>query len=84
MIRDATLVTIPDLQASKADVGDVTAALALKAPLVSPIFSGNPEAPTAAPGDNDTSIATTAFVTAAVAVASPISHPDLLAFAAAN
>jgi hypothetical protein len=37
------------------------------ATLASPVFSGNPTAPTAAPGDNDTSIATTAFVHAAVA-----------------
>jgi hypothetical protein len=41
--------------------------LALKAPLASPTFTGDPKAPTPSPGDNDTSIATTAFVTAAVA-----------------
>jgi len=34
------------------------------APLLSPVFSGDPQAPTAAFGDNDTSIATTAFVQA--------------------
>ena len=34
----------------------------------SPQLSGDPQAPTAAPGDNDSSIATTAFVTAAVAL----------------
>lgn len=34
----------------------------------SPALSGNPTAPTASPGDNDTSIATTAFVTAALTV----------------
>lgn len=34
----------------------------LKADLVSPIFTGNPTAPTPTAGDNDTSIATTAFV----------------------
>ena len=33
----------------------------------SPTFTGDPKAPTPTPGDNDTSIATTAFVTAAVA-----------------
>ena len=33
----------------------------------SPTFTGNPQAPTPAPGDNDTSIATTAFVTNAIA-----------------
>lgn len=35
-------------------------------PLDSPAFTGNPTAPTAAVGDNDTSIATTAFVQAAI------------------
>jgi hypothetical protein len=39
----------------------------LKANIASPAFTGNPTAPTPAPGDNDTSIATTAFVTAAMA-----------------
>lgn len=39
-------------------------ALALKAPLASPAFTGNPTAPTPATADNDTSIATTAFVKA--------------------
>lgn len=38
-----------------------------KAPLASPVFTGDPQAPTPSPGDNDTSIATTAFVTAAIA-----------------
>ena len=42
-------------------------ALGLKAPLASPTFTGDPKAPTAAVGDNDTSIATTAFVKAAMA-----------------
>jgi len=36
-----------------------------KAPLASPVFTGNPQAPTPTAGDNDTSIATTAFVTTA-------------------
>jgi hypothetical protein len=36
------------------------------APLADPTFTGNPKAPTPAPGDNDTSIATTAFVAAAL------------------
>jgi hypothetical protein len=35
-------------------------------PLVSPVFSGNPRVPTQSPGDNDTSAASTAFVTAAI------------------
>lgn len=49
------------------DQTDLNNALAAKAPLASPVFTGNPTAPTATPGDNDTSIATTAFVTAAIA-----------------
>ena len=39
------------------------------APLASPPLTGNPTAPTPAPGDSDTSIATTAFVAGAVAPA---------------
>lgn len=46
---------------------DSGVAVSTLAPLASPAFTGNPTAPTASPGDNDTSIATTAFVTAAVA-----------------
>lgn len=37
------------------------------APLASPPFTGNPTAPTPPPGDNDTSIATTAWVKAEIA-----------------
>jgi hypothetical protein len=40
-----------------------------KAPLAAPIFTGDAQCVTASPGDNDTSIATTAFVTAAIAAA---------------
>lgn len=43
-------------------VGDVAGA----APLASPALTGNPTAPTPTAGDNDTSIATTAFVQAAL------------------
>lgn len=42
------------------------AALNLKANIASPTFTGDPKAPTPTPGDNDTSIATTAFVSTAV------------------
>jgi hypothetical protein len=41
--------------------------LSAYAPLASPTFSGDPKAPTPTAGDNDTTIATTAFVTAAIA-----------------
>jgi len=52
----------------------VTNALALKSPLASPVFTGNPQAPTPAPGDNDTSIATTSFVNTAISALSTV--PD--------
>lgn len=41
----------------------------LKADIASPAFTGNPTAPTPTAGDNDTSLATTAFVTDAVGTA---------------
>lgn len=42
--------------------GQITVLTSGKAPLASPTFTGDPRAPTPSPGDNDTSIATTAFV----------------------
>jgi hypothetical protein len=42
-----------------------TAALALKAPLASPTFTGVPAGPTATPGTSTTQLASTAYVTAA-------------------
>jgi hypothetical protein len=53
----------------------MTNALALKAPLASPALTGNPTAPTPAGGDNDTSIATTAFVQGEIAPKAPIASP---------
>lgn len=47
----------------------IVTALDAKAPLASPTFTGTPKAPTAAEGTNTTQIATTAFVTTAVATA---------------
>src|SRR5215831_13537832 len=45
-----------------AQTGDYTVAQVTgAAPLASPVFTGDPQAPTPAAGDNDTSIATTAF-----------------------
>lgn len=44
-----------------ADVTGLQAALDLKATLASPALTGNPTAPTPSQGDNDTSIATTAY-----------------------
>lgn len=65
-VIDTVLTTQYDVVAANLDA--LTAVVATKAPLASPALTGNPTAPTATPGDNDTSIATTAFVTAADAV----------------
>lgn len=52
-----------------ASTAALTTDLAAKAPLASPALTGNPTAPTPTAGDNDTSIATTAFVTGGIATA---------------
>lgn len=49
------------------EVTGLDAALAAKAPLASPTFTGTTAAPTPSGGDNSTKIATTAFVAAAIA-----------------
>lgn len=59
-----TTVAWGDITGTLGNQADLTAALALKAPLASPTFTGVPAAPTAAPGTNTTQIATTAFVLA--------------------
>src|SRR4051812_13473355 len=53
----------------ESDITGLATDLAAKASLASPTFTGDPQAPTQAAGDNDASIATTAFVTSAVATA---------------
>ncbi len=60
----STAVTAADTVLSS--LGKLQAQLGLKAPLDSPAFTGNPTAPTAAADDNDTTIANTAFVRAAM------------------
>lgn len=67
---------------AQSEITGLVAALALLAPLASPALTGNPTAPTASPGDNDTSIATTAFVSAAITALSigsyaPLASPTL-------
>jgi hypothetical protein len=61
-INDGTTTVAPSQNA-------VFDALALKAPLASPTFTGTPAAPTAAPGTNNTQLATTAYVDAATTAA---------------
>lgn len=58
------ILTVDTAVATKADAAATSAALALLAPLASPPLTGNPTAPTPATADNDTSIATTAYVKA--------------------
>lgn len=76
---DGTLASNSDLlyPTQKAVKTYIDAGLALKAALASPALTGNPTAPTASPGDNDTSIATTAFVTAAAALKANLASPAL-------
>lgn len=52
---------------AQSDITNLITDLAAKAPLDSPPFTGTPTAPTASLGNNTTQIATTAFVSAAVA-----------------
>jgi hypothetical protein len=65
-IATTAFVTAADVVAVAAAA---SSAASLYAPKISPIFTGNPTAPTPSVGDNDTSVATTAFVTAADVVA---------------
>ena len=74
---DLSIVTAPTTSAGTYDfltrntstgaVEKVTSASV--ATIASPTFTGDPKAPTPTAGDNDTSIATTAFVTGAIATA---------------
>lgn len=54
---------------------DLVAALAAKAALASPTFTGTPAAPTATPGTSTTQLATTAFVTTADNLKAPLASP---------
>jgi hypothetical protein len=71
--KDATNIgnftgsTISDGGTIKAGVQELETALELKAPAAGPTFTGTPAAPTASAGTNTTQVATTAFVTAAIA-----------------
>lgn len=53
------------IQIAESQVTGLVSDLSAKADLASPVFSGIPQAPTAAPGTNNTQLATTAFVTTA-------------------
>jgi len=57
----------------------INANIAAKAPLASPALSGVPTAPTAAAGTNTTQLATTAFVTSALAGKANVVHTHAIA-----
>ncbi len=48
------------------NIDDLQASLDLKSNIDSPVFTGNPTAPTPSLGDNDSSLATTSFVASAI------------------
>lgn len=60
---------------AQSQVTNLTTDLAAKAPLASPALTGNPTAPTPSGGDNDTSIATTAFVQGEISAKAPLASP---------
>jgi hypothetical protein len=76
----ATKDTLPTGDANKIVKGTeidnefnaISGAISSKADIASPTFTGTPAAPTATAGSNTTQIATTAFVTAALAAVYPV------------
>jgi hypothetical protein len=69
------------------DLSALNAAIALRAPLASPVLTGTPTAPTAAPATNTTQLATTAFSAAAIAAAIAAIPPPVwvaVSYSAAN
>ena len=67
----------PTLPIAQSGVTNLTADLALKAPLASPTFTGVPAGPTAAVGTNTTQLATTAFVKSQPFAVLPIAQADV-------
>jgi hypothetical protein len=74
--KDALLTGNPSKIIKGAEIDDeynaIATAISSKADTTSPTFTGTPIAPTAGAGTNTTQIATTAFVTAALALAFPV------------
>lgn len=83
-----TLIIIVELNGSRgcyiSDGLTWNLAIGSFAPLADPVFTGNPQAPTAAAGDSDTSIATTAFVARYKPVITDVSAARTLALADFN
>lgn len=57
------------------EFNNIATAVATKADLASPTFTGTPLAPTASAGDNSTQLATTAYADAAIAAAKQALYP---------
>ena len=68
-IKSAILTTFPNITAQVTATHSDLNSIPNLAPKASPTLTGTPVAPTATSGDNTTQIATTAFVTAAIAAA---------------
>ena len=66
-VLDGITSTVTELNHTDGVTSNIQTQLDLKAPLASPTFTGTPAAPTATAGTNTTQVATTAFVTTAVA-----------------
>jgi hypothetical protein len=72
-IAQSGVTNLPgDLAAMDTSIDALVAAMPLKAPLASPVFTGNPTAPTPLTSDNDTSVATTAYVKSAISAAGAV------------
>ena len=88
----ATKDTLPTGDANKIVKGTeidnefnaLSGAISSKADIASPTFTGTPAAPTAASGTNTTQLATTAFVTAALAAVYPVGSIYINATSASN
>src|SRR3954468_6424347 len=66
---------IPEAPSDGVLYGRLNAAWAAAAPINSPVFTGNPVAPTPGLGDNDDTIATTSIVHSVVAGYAPLASP---------
>jgi len=81
---DLTLDNVDNTNDADKPISSATqTALNLKAALASPVFTGNPTAPTPPGGDNNTSISTTAFVQTEIAKLTVATFADLGATAGA-
>ena len=65
----------PSLPIPQSGVTNLVTDLGAKAPIDSPVFTGNPTAPTPTAGDSDASVATTSFVTGAVTTSAASKQP---------